>query len=269
MRRLIFFVAAVLLFITCITSRVMAKENGYYQQAPKDSLPKKIIEKVRIQVKDLMDGSGIDSVYISAGLKRGYTNSKGMVELDSIPAETFVVISKAGYLAQSRKAKANLQIRLGKRGLQTANNDLRNGLYERPIEHFSGAATVVSGSDLRKINPLNFTEALKFYDPSFIVIRDNKYGDDPNVPPYIKIRGSYNFPASATIASKSSSSSTGVQLNPSVGDYVASSIANPDQPVILLNGIQVALQTVLDIDINRIEKITILKDAAATFMSTA
>ena len=39
---------------------------------------------------------------------------------------------------------------------------------------------------------------------------------------------------------------------------------NPDQPVILLNGMQVSLQAALDIDINRIEKITILKEAAAT-----
>ena len=80
----------------------------------------------------------------------------------------------------------------------------------------------------------------------------------------VKIRGSYNFPASATIASQTGTTVTGAQINPSVGDYVASNIANPNQPVILLNGVQVALQTALDIDINRIEKITILKDAAAT-----
>ncbi len=264
MRRLIFSVSAVLLIIIGTPSSVTAKEYGSYQQAPKDTIPKKIIGKVRVQVKDLMNGSGIDSAYVSAGTKKGYTNSEGFIEFDSVPAGIAVSASKAGYFAQSKDAKSNLQIRLGKRELQSAANDLRNGLYERPIEHFSGAATIVSGNDLRKVNPLNFAEALKFYDPSFIVIRDNKYGDDPNVPPSVKIRGSYNFPASATIASKSSSTSTGVQLNPSVGDYVASSIANPDQPVILLNGFQVALQTALDFDINRIEKITILKDAAAT-----
>ena len=65
-------------------------------------------------------------------------------------------------------------------------------------------------------------------------------GDDPNVTPSVKIRGSYNFPASATIASQSGTAVTGAQINPSVGDYVASNIANPDQPVILLNGVQVA-----------------------------
>jgi hypothetical protein len=36
-----------------------------------------------------------------------------------------------------------------------------NGQYKRPIEHFSGASTVVSGADLRKVNSVNFIEALK------------------------------------------------------------------------------------------------------------
>jgi hypothetical protein len=37
---------------------VFAEKSGHYQQAPKDSIPKKIIGKVKITVKDLMDGSG-------------------------------------------------------------------------------------------------------------------------------------------------------------------------------------------------------------------
>jgi len=264
MKHLMVSFTAGILFITGITSQVFAETNGRYQQAPNDSVPKKMVQGVKITVKDLMDGSGLDSVYISVGVKRGYTDNNGVIEFDSVPVGNMVLVSKAGYLVQSKKVKADMQFRLGKRGTQSQINDYRNGLYERPPEHFSGAATIVSGNDLRKINPLNFTEALKYYDPSFIVARDNNYGDDPNVHSSIKIRGSYNFPASATIAHQSGNSATGVQLNPSVGDYVADNIANPDQPVILLNGVQVALQTALDIDINRIEKITILKDAAAT-----
>ncbi|HEY5771543.1 MAG TPA: TonB-dependent receptor plug domain-containing protein, partial [Chitinophagaceae bacterium] len=263
MKRLMLLLTAGL-FFTGISSKVFAERSGHYQQAPKDSIPKKIIGKVKITVKDLMDGSALDSVYVTVGLKRGYTDNRGIVELDSIPVGTMAMVSKSGYIAQSKKVKADLQIRIGRRDMQSSANNYKNGLFERPIEHFSGSATIVSGNDLRKINPLNFTEALKYYDPSFIVTRDNLNGNDPNVTPSIKIRGSYNFPASATIASQSGPTVNGAQINPSVGDYVASNIANPDQPVILLNGVQVALQTALDIDINRIEKITILKDAAAT-----
>ncbi|HET9279934.1 MAG TPA: TonB-dependent receptor, partial [Flavitalea sp.] len=124
--------------------------------------------------------------------------------------------------------------------------------------------TIVSGNYLRKLNSLSFVEALKYYDPSFIVSKDNNSGDDPNSTPSVRIRGAYNFPASATIANQTGVVVTGAQVNPSVGDFIASNIANPDQPVVLLNGVQVSLQTALDIDINRIDKITILKDAAAT-----
>jgi TonB-linked SusC/RagA family outer membrane protein len=263
MKRLLFPISGVIFFITGISSEAHAETGDYYQQA-KDSLPKKIIAKVRVSVKDLMDGTALDSVYVSVGLKRGYTNAGGTIEFDSIPAGVFVLATRTGYLTQSRKIKPSMDIRLGKREMQSQANVYRNGLYERPFEHFSGAATVVSGNDLRKVNPLNFTEALKYFDPSFIVTNNNNYGNDPNSTPSVKIRGAYNFPASATIARQSATTGTGAQVNPSTGDFVASNIANQDQPVIFLNGVQVALQTALDIDINRIEKITILKDAAAT-----
>lgn len=260
MKHLVLSLTAVLLL--CFYSNASAGESGFYQKTQTDTVPKKI-EKVRITVKDLMDGTALDSVFVSIGSKKGLTNNKGIIEFDSIPTGNMVVATKAGYLAQSKKAKAEMQMRLSKRDVQSTTS-YRNGLYERPIEHFSGAATIVTGDDLRKINPLNFAEALKYYDPSFIVSRDNNYGDDPNVPPTVKIRSSYNFPASATIANPTGNASTGLQLNPSVADFVASNVMNPDQPVILLNGIQVSLQTALDIDISRIDKITILKDASAT-----
>jgi TonB-linked SusC/RagA family outer membrane protein len=137
-------------------------------------------------------------------------------------------------------------------------------LYERPTEHASGAYTSVSGAELRKVNPLNFLEALRIFDPSFIVNRPNASGDDPNVSSSVNIRGAYNFPASATIPKSAGITNTNVQLNPSAGDFIADNIGNPNQPVVLLDGVQVALQTALDIDINRIDKIVILKDAAAT-----
>jgi len=262
MQRLVTSFALTCAFILCFCSNGFA--NGFFQQKPTDSIPKKNIGKVKITVKDLVDGSALDSVYVSAGLKKGYTDKNGYLEFDSLQTGSNLLISKAGYLASSKKVKAEVTVRLQKRDVQSSTQNYKNGLYERPIDHFSGAATIISGNDLRKVNPLSFVEALKYYDPSFIVTSDNNNGNDPNVTPSVKIRGTYNFPASATIANNSGAPVTGAQVNPSVGDFVANNIANPNQPVVLLNGIQVALQTALDIDINRIDKITILKDAAAT-----
>jgi len=249
--------------ILCLCHNGFAKGTGFYQQKPADSIPNKMIGQVKVTVKDLMDGTGLDSVYVLAGSRKGYTDNKGNIVFDSVRAGQMIVASKAGYFAQSKKAKANIQFRLGKRDTRSAVPEYKNGLFARPPEHFSGAATTISGTDLRKINSLSFVEALKYYDPSFIVVRNNNYGDDPNATPSVRIRGSNNFPASATIGSQSGTTATGYQVNPSTGDFIASNIANPNQPVVLINGVQVALQTALDMDINRIAKVTILKDAAA------
>jgi hypothetical protein len=49
MKRLMLFSG--LFLITSISSKVFAEKGGHYQQAPKDSIPKKIIGKVKITVK--------------------------------------------------------------------------------------------------------------------------------------------------------------------------------------------------------------------------
>ena len=248
--------------VLCTSFVAVAGTNGYFQKTPEDSIPSRLILKTRITIKDLSDGYTMDSVLVTVGSKKGYTDKSGYVEFDSILKESLVTASKNGYLVSSKKVKPDLTIRLAKRESSSAAN-YHNGLYGRPLEHFSGASTVVLGAELRKLNPLNFIEALKFFAPSVVASRDNNYGDNPNVPSSVKIRSVYSFPASATIVNQSSTN-TNVQLNPSSGDFIADNVANPDQPVILLDGVQVALQSVLDIDINRIDRVTILKDASAT-----
>src|SRR5215218_70230 len=264
MKYIILCVAVTGVFSLFILEGASAGNNHFFQQPGKDSVPVWILEKVNVTVKDLMNGERLDSVYVQAGSKKEYTNSNGAVSFDSMPAGTIMVASKNGYFAQSKKVKSGLTLRLGRKESASSAREYNNGLYQRPFEHFSGAATVVSGADLRRINPINFVEALQYYAPSLKSTRDNKNGDDPNVLPYVNIRGAYNFPASATIANRSGIANTNVQLNPSAGDFIADNIANPNQPVILLDGVQVALQSVLDMDINRIDRVTILKDASAT-----
>jgi TonB-linked SusC/RagA family outer membrane protein len=250
------------ILIWCVGMNASAQSTSNFQKSKKDSVPSRILQKVAVTIKDLADGYTLDSVLVTAGVKKGYTDNKGFVEFDSVYKETLVTASKNGYLLSSKKAKPAVTIRLAKRE-QSSVARVDNGLYQRPIDHFSGAVTVVSGTELRKVNALNFVEALKFYAPSFVVTTNNNYGDNPNVPPSAKIRNTYSFPPSATIVNQSNTNAN-IQLAPSTGDFIADNVANPDQPVILLDGVQVDLQSALDIDINRIDKVTILKDASAT-----
>lgn len=264
MKRLMLSLTAAALFFLCFSITASGEKIGVGLQTLADTIAKNNLLKVRVSVKDLMDGTAIDSAYVVIGLKIGYTNQNGIVEFDQVAAGSNIIIRKDGYLAISKKAKAEVKARLCEKEISSSVPNYNNGLYQRPLEHFSGSAVIISGNDLRRVNSISFIEALKYYAPSFIAYKDNNYGDDPNSMPLVNIRGAYNFPVSATIANKRNVPATGTQVNPSVGDFIASNIANPNQPVVLLNGMQVSLQTVLDIDINRIDEVIILKDAAAT-----
>ncbi|MDI3321485.1 SusC/RagA family TonB-linked outer membrane protein [Pinibacter soli] len=248
------------LCIFCFSKTVAGETGSHFT---KDSIPSRIIPKLRITVKDMADGLPIDSALVIAGYKKGYTNANGYIEFDSISKETIITAVVDRYFSLSKTAKPSLTLRLARKEYSFANT-YSNGLYERPLEHFSGAATIVDGVELRRLNPVNFADALKICAPSFLVTRGNDNGDDPNITPSTNIRGLYNFPASASVVLYPGGNNTNLQLNPSVGDFVAGNVANPNQPVVLLDGVQVSLQTVLDMDINRISQVVILKDAAAT-----
>jgi TonB-linked SusC/RagA family outer membrane protein len=253
--------STVLFALAIVCSTVLFCATSYAQ----DSIPAKVQKKVTITVTDIEDGSFIESANIIIGFKSATTGSSGRVEFDLEAAPHNVVVTKKGYYGAIAKLKAN-QLSLRVRIIRIEPNNgaatINNGLYERPTEHFSGSATVISGAELRKINPLSFVDALGYFDPSLIVTRNNLNGSDPNVKSDVRVRGRYNFPASATIVNRNGTA-PGVQLNPSSGDYVADNIANPNQPAVFLNGTQVALQTVLDLDINFIDQVTVLKDAAS------
>ncbi|ANE53187.1 SusC/RagA family TonB-linked outer membrane protein [Flavisolibacter tropicus] len=243
-------------------------QSSSAQKLPSSGQPSNVsavsIQKLKLTIRDLEDGALLDSVSVVVGSKKGYTNDKGYIELDSVRTYNSVSIYKTGYYPIVKKLKTEMQVFLLKKEKASGVAIINNGLFERPAEHTSGSTVVVSGNELRKVNALDFSEALRFYAPSFVVTRDNNNGNDPNASPDIKIRGSYSFPASAAVAGSATTENIGVQVNPSSGDFMANTIANPNQPLFFVNGVQVALRSALDIDINRIEKITLLKDAAAT-----
>jgi TonB-linked SusC/RagA family outer membrane protein len=253
-----------LFFCLMSFARTGASNDFPVQQPVSDSAASKTFARISIIVKDLQDGTPVDSAVVTIGTFKGYTDRDGKIEVENVLPSLSAIISKPGYFTLTKKVKSSLQVRLAKKESNAGVATIDNGLYARPVDHFTGSATVVSGDELRKIHPLDFTQGLRYYDPSFIITDNNNYGYGPNYQPDVKIRGSYNFPASATIATSPSNSAAGYQVIPSTGDFIADNISNPNQPVFLLDGVQVSLRTAMDIDINRIGKVTILKDAAAT-----
>jgi TonB-linked SusC/RagA family outer membrane protein len=129
------------------------------------------------------------------------------------------------------------------------------GLYKRPKESFTGAATTISGDQIRSVSMTNALQAIKMFDPSIRIPDNVQFGSDPNRMPNISIRGTNNFPQTATTTTP-----------PSGADFMASYSYNPNQPIFILDGFEVSLQKIYDLDINRIASYTILKDASATSM---
>src|SRR4051812_36111458 len=99
-----------LLFLLC--NKSFAANHFYFQQKPIDSIPNKGLEKISIVIKDREDGAMLDSVYVVVGLQKGFTDNKGYIEFKNVGPEYNVVVSKAGYYTQAKKAKAVLGFQL-------------------------------------------------------------------------------------------------------------------------------------------------------------
>jgi TonB-linked SusC/RagA family outer membrane protein len=125
------------------------------------------------------------------------------------------------------------------------------GYYNQKKESFTGNAVTVSGEDLRRIGTQNLLQNIQVIDPSFKEVVNNDYGSDPNRLPEFQVRG--------TTALGSTTSSSTDQL-----DKRTLTQNNPNLPTFIMDGYQVSLEKVYDLDINRVESITLLKDAAAT-----
>jgi TonB-linked SusC/RagA family outer membrane protein len=128
---------------------------------------------------------------------------------------------------------------------------VRTGVYKRPVENFTGSAKTITAEELKRVAPNNILAAISILDPSFRLPEDINLGSDPNRLPDIELRGQNNFP------DQNASANSSATLRNVYGD-------KPNAPLFVLDGFQVTLQRIFDLDMNRVERITILKDAAAT-----
>lgn len=115
------------------------------------------------------------------------------------------------------------------------------GIYTRNKESFTGSSQTYKGSDLKMAGNQNLLQSLKTLDPSFAILENNQFGSDPNRLPDIEIRGKTSI----------------VGLKEQFGE-------DPNQPLFILDGFETDLQTVMDLSMDRIGAVTILKDAAST-----
>ena len=117
------------------------------------------------------------------------------------------------------------------------------GIVEREHESYTSATTVISGRQLRQLTNTNTLSALQALDPAFVIIANNLRGSDPSLLPQIELRGKTSL--------------TGLSLEGELG-------IDPNLPLFILNGFETSLEQIVELDINRIESVTLLKDAASS-----
>ena len=115
------------------------------------------------------------------------------------------------------------------------------GVYERKKESFTGASATFKSDQLKSVGTANVLQSLSTLDPSFKMMESTQFGSNPNVMPEIEIRGKTSV----------------VGLKEEYG-------TDPNQPLFILDGFETSIETIMNLNMNRVASVTILKDAAST-----
>lgn len=189
------------------------------------------------------DGSPIQKATITSKKSgvRVASNTQGRFEIKlNLPDE--LIVSCVGFqnIAVAVQDSKPLHIIL-LAGAVEVEDVVVTGIFKRPEGNFTGAVTSMKGEELKRINSSNVFAAVSALDPSFRIIPNNITGGNINKLPEVQLRGSNSMPNLSGELS-----------------------ANPNSPLFILDGFEVDLQRVVDLDMNLIASITLLKDASAT-----
>ncbi len=200
-------------------------------------------EIVKGKVTDEQGSPLSGATILVKGQRKGTTtDAKGYFEI-KVPKEGCELqISFVGYEKKEVKAKDGLSVILFATG-SIEEVTVSSGYFKRSKDSNTGSQITVSGDDLRKIGFGNILQSLSAYDPAVQMKENLDFGSDPNRIPDLTIRGENSF-----------------DLRSSADD----GRTNPNAPLFMLDGIQTSAERIYDLDINRIESISILKDASAT-----
>ena len=128
-------------------------------------------------------------------------------------------------------------------GMMEMDEVVVQGIFQKKLSSYTGSAVTATAEEIKKVGSLNLIQALNAIDPS-IRLESNLFdGSNPNVLPEITVRGE-----------------NGLDLRQNSDE----NMENPNAPLYILDGMEVSARQIYDMDMNRIESTTILKDASAT-----
>ncbi|HEY1113794.1 MAG TPA: carboxypeptidase-like regulatory domain-containing protein, partial [Chitinophagaceae bacterium] len=176
------------------------------------------------------------------------TSDNGEFTLQATAPRPTLIFSMVGYKSREVEAPEGqfLTVVLVE-DIKKMDDVVVTGVYNRKASSFTGATLNIKKEELKKVGNANVFQALKNISPS-LVLDNFELGSNPNALPDIRIRGTSSLPVEQTSIAGSLK-----------GNY----LKNPNEPLFILDGFETTAERVFDLDMNRIESITILKDASS------
>lgn len=230
------------------------KGSGFYAEVENNTIIVRVLEEQKQSVQgQKVRGKVIDkkgdplpgvTVVIKGTTLGCVSDSKGRFELTlPDPIGKTLLFSFVGMKAEEyliKKTDALIEVTL-EENAENLNEVVVTGIYSRDKNSFTGSANTYTADDLKMIGTTNIIQSLKTLDPAMLVMESKQYGSDPNRMPTIEIRG------------KTSIAGLGSEFE-----------NDPNQPLFILDGVETTLSVIMNLNMDRVASVTILKDAAST-----
>lgn len=225
-------------FSALIEKNTIILQRNAAPQVKEDTEP--IKGKVVDKNGELMPGV---TVMIKGTTLGTVTNEKGEFQL-SIPKPIgkTLIFSFVGMSSKEMKINNTNPLKVVMEEMATEMDEaIVTGIYTRKKESFTGSAQTYTNKELKMTGQINILQSLKTLDPSFAIIENDLYGSDPNKMPEININGQSSIKALHSEYDR-----------------------DPNAPLFILDGFETTLEVINDLSMDRIQSITLLKDAAST-----
>lgn len=191
------------------------------------------------------------AVYIAGTTHSDFTDAQGRFSL-SFPPKKGVKISfqflgmLSEDIAYTGQKTINLEMRDDAQKLEDV---VVTGYGNIRKSGFTGNTTKVTKEELVKVSPKNVISSIQVFDPSFRIAENINMGSNPNALPEFYVRGR---------------TSVKMDLSNSADISRQNLTQNNNLPIFILDGFEVGVEKIYDMDPARINSMTLLKDAAAT-----
>ena len=189
---------------------------------------------------EILPGASI-AIYVNGKLLTGTSaDIDGKFKIN-VPKGNFEIkVSYMGMLTQTisskEKALKNMKVFL-EEDSHTIQDVVVTGYVNKNKESFTGSVTQIKGEELKMVSNTNIITAIAALTPGMALVQNSAQGSNPNHVEELVLRGTTSF------------SNSGQDVN---------------QPTIILDGTEITMQELYDLDMNEVESINVLKDASAT-----